>query len=147
MWGSEIEEHISKFPFTKRHFKGVCSFDQAHNLLNHPWDFCVLNVKESTHIGQHWFFFIQTDSTFNIIDSIGANSAFIRKHFSFTKTIQFNLLPIQPRKSNKCGLYAAFFAITRISNPDLSLKQYLSAFFTSNLDQNEQTVIQFFRDV
>lgn len=149
MLSSEIAELISKYPCVQSSFSGVFAIDTIPNNIpiNH---FIIFNQDFSTNYGIHWLTLIRTKKyVLECFDSLGLNTdkqSLLTKHNSFTgiKFIKFNETEFQSTKSNNCGLFAVYFAINRLLNKDLSLKVFLSEYFTTDVDKNDHIIKSFF---
>ena len=61
----------------------------------------------------------------------------------YAKFVLFNESPVQNLASEKCGEYCVAFSLFRIFNMDMTFHEAFCSFFTHDLMQNEEKVLDF----
>ena len=145
MISSEVAAYFEKNPSVNKHFMGVYSIDTLPNFI--PVKKClVVNLSKSYEIGSHWISLIRPHhKQIEIFDSLGTDMNKLTPYLHFNSKIQieYNMEPFQKSSSSSCGYFAVTFLYERLFNLDLSFKELLSEIFSSNLEINEKTVIDF----
>lgn len=149
MQSSEFDNLFKRYPCIYKHFKGVCSIDTIPKLKLH--EFVIFNEDFSYGKGTHWLTLCNSKKTvLECFDSLGLDlkkQELLRHYLKVDKPIvyvKFNETEFQPKDSSNCGLYAAYFAINRLLNLDLSLNKFFEFYFSLDAEVNEGKVLNFF---
>ena len=142
---------LTSFLAHTRHFLGVYAENQLKNVtVQHYPTTLIVNLDSSDMPGSHWIAIGLFSSKLEIFDSLGF-SMFDWPHipcnllnfllkFSIGRKLKVSK-PLQPFQSSLCGFYCAFYILAR---PFMSFKK-IHNFFTSNLQQNDKTLINLFQ--
>lgn len=137
-----LEAH---FPLVVQHYQGPFEFD------NYPHDLPERNFilwNSALQLpGEHWRIIYRCHNSVDIFDPLGLSEEKIKEwnlQFNDKIHIAFNINPIQPNSSPSCGWFCLYFAIHRVLNPDLSMRQLLAEDFSRNPDSNLEIIKTFF---
>jgi len=144
MNGDEITRLITQYKISG--FKGVWTIKAIPELA--PGDFVVYNLSENEP-GTHWAYMfcreiVDGKTHYEVFDSLGASETDINKLIQENRYILYNSNRFQPLHSDKCGLFACYFAIILSENEDLDYFDIINVAFVSNVEENDQKVISFF---
>lgn len=139
-----LEDH---FPMVAQHYEG------AHEFTNYPRNlgkrnFILWNSAEQLP-GEHWRIIYRLHNSVDIFDPLGLTEAKINAwnlKFDDKLHVAFNINAVQPQLSPSCGWFCLFYAIHRVLNPDLSMRQLLAEDFSRNADMNFRIIKSFFSD-
>ena len=145
MQGFEFLNYFEKFPYLKKHYRGIFAIDTLPKVLKYR-QFMICNSDTSNGTGQHWFCYIKTEkSKVECFDSLGINDEkklFLESHkFRGVKELHFNETQFQESETNTCGLFTIYFIIERMHNLDVPFLEILEELFDANdLKINENRV-------
>lgn len=75
----------------------------------------------ATQSGSHWFVLFKNFDAYEVFDSLGTSSSFIKAHLKALKgKVFFNSSSVQASHTDTCGQFACYFAILRLLNLDLT---------------------------
>ena len=138
-----------KYPAVGKHFQGDYAFDKYPRDLA-PRNFILWN-SSSELPGEHWRV-VYRHPDINIVDlfdPLGLTSEKVKSlslKFIPEAQIEFNVTPVQKLTSNSCGYFCLYFAVHRIINADLSIRQLITEDFSpSDLDRNLTVIKDFFK--
>ena len=97
--------------------------------------------------GEHWQIIYRHNNLLDIFDPLGLSEQKIKQwnlKFENEIIVAFNVNQIQPNSSASCGWFCLYFAIHRVLNPDLSMRQLLNEDFSRNPDTNLKIIRTFF---
>jgi hypothetical protein len=149
MQGFEITEYLNKFPYLKRHYRGIFSIDTLPKFLKIR-QFVICNTDISTGNGLHWFCLLRSSKTsIECFDSLGISSS--KKtileetcRFRGIKELEYNETAFQSFESTSCGLFSVYFIINRLHNLDMTFDELLNDIFdVENKERNESLVHEF----
>ncbi|SRR6266404_464835 len=145
MLSSEFETYFQKIPQVLQSFDGTFSIDNFPKKLKYR-HFFICNMSKSSEVGSHWITFIKSEkSKIEIFDSLGTKIDSLKPYLKFNGNPEyiFNDAPFQLSTSTTCGYFAIMFIIERCFNFDLKYKLLLAEIFSSDLEINEKTVVEF----
>ena len=141
MKGFEIANVLSQFGNVYSSLQDIVSVDQIPTdprelKLN---SFLVINTipsdQSSSYEMGHWFTLYHSTCGFEIFNSLGFSEAEKSMYLKFVPKdyfhVQTNVQKLQSVTSQTCGLFCAYFAITRSYDHLLSYGEYLNEYFTS----------------
>ena len=148
MQGSDIELLVNGFKIPN--FRGVYTIQSIPDLNIH--EFVIFNLS-ATPPGTHWVYLTLRskdkytgESHFEIFDSLGCNVSYIEENLIKANSFYIsNTYAVQPKTSNKCGLYCIYFAIMKSENEDYDFFDLMNVCFTVNLDENDSEVVKFIK--
>lgn len=141
----ELEHCLVTNKLTKKLFKGVYP---ANKLLNIKIKsgFYIANTSPESSKGLHWVCFSVKPKCIEVFDSSGVlfykNKYFKKFVNKCNRKVIFNKQMIQHNKSNICGQYCVVFALFVAKGWDLC--KFLKLFSVSNLQQNDQIILNIF---
>ena len=146
MNGSEISKLLTRYNLYG--YKGVWTINNIPTLLS--GEFIIYNLSERKP-GTHWAYLYCRDINngqrqYEIFDSLGAKQTDIDKILRKGDSAIFNSNRFQPEESNKCGLFACYFAVILNENEDLDYFDVSDIAFCSDPIKNDQKVVAFFSD-
>ena len=141
---SSLETH---YPIVAELYQGSFDFD------NYPPDlaernFILWNSAQGPP-GEHWRILYRGHHSLDIFDPLGLTEETIKQwdlKFVTKLFVAFNISQIQPTTSPCCGLFCLYFAIHRVLNPDLSMRQLLAEDFSRNTETNLKIIRAFFAE-
>jgi hypothetical protein len=144
MLGSEFIAYFSKLPILIPHFNGVYSINTIPCRIKDR-TFSIINLDPKHKPGSHWFVMVKPErGNLEIFDSLGVGSkiGLITENLKFKQklSIEYNETPFQSADSNSCGLFAIYFSIERMFNLDMPFHTLLEEIFENKVDENENTV-------
>jgi len=145
MNGSDITRLLQKYNLYG--FKGVWTINAIPSLSE--GEFVIYNLSTSEP-GTHWAYLtcrddLNTSKHYEVFDSLGAKYSDIKTLCGGQNCyVSYNLNRVQPKSSDKCGLYACFFAIIVSENHDLDYFDITQLAFSDNVEENDERVISFF---
>ncbi len=147
MKSTEILDFVkNQLPYLTKHFKGVYSRDKIPRL--HKLELAIINTAPSTHQGKHWFAICRCNDI-EIFDSLGIEevSSLIVDLKERKGEIEYNVSQLQSDKSALCGEYCLYFFFHRMTNLDMDFEELIEDIFTSNVEENDVRVKEFFHFV
>jgi len=145
MQGSEIEELLNGVHIPN--FRGVFSVKNIPNL--NEGEFVIFNLSAEPP-GTHWAYLTLRSvddggcKHYEIMDSLGIDSGYIFQNLTQKNSFYIhNIQAVQPKVSNKCGLYCCYFAIIKSENEDYDFYDLMQYCFSRNIDKNDKRVMQF----
>ena len=137
-----LDDH---YPLVAQRYKGAFEFDK------YPHDLAVRNFilwNSALDLpGEHWRILFMHPGAIDIFDPLGLTEQKI-KHwnlkFDDNVIVSFNVDQLQPKLSTSCGWFCLYFAIHRVLNPDLSMRQLLAEDFSRKPESNLQIIKKFF---
>jgi len=151
MFGYEIVTFFEHSPELRQFFDGVFALDTLPKTLKERHCF-IFNSAKQAEIGKHWIavannnFHSNTNNTLEIFDSLSVNTDFIKKHLRIKNMFKFkfNETTLQGPQSSLCGQFCIWFCTNRLENPDLEFGELLCNIFTIDVNENDNTVLQFY---
>jgi hypothetical protein len=151
MQGNEILEYLTLFPLFKKHFKGLFSIDTLPKSLGYR-KFLIANTDIEKGEGKHWFSCFQSHkNVIEVFDSLGIDE--IKKNLLlqyckfYQKELIFNTTAFQDSSSSSCGQFVLYFCVERMFNLDVDFDDFLDLIFEENVKKNEETVLEFCREI
>jgi hypothetical protein len=146
MFASEFRKILGEhFPLVSKHYKGSFQFSNyPHDLAER--NFILWNSAENLP-GEHWRIIYMSHKSVDIFDPLGVSQENLDQwnlKFDSEVMVAFNVHQIQPTSSASCGYFSLYFAIHRVLNPDLSMRQILAEDFSRSPDSNLDTIRSFF---
>lgn len=129
-------------------YKGVWTIDTIPNLVS--GEFIIYNLSAEKP-GTHWAYLYCRDVDnelrhYEVFDSLGAKQSDINKILQKGDSVIYNSNRVQPKQSDKCGLFACYFAIILNENEDLDYFDISDIAFVSDKQKNDEQVLAFFSD-
>lgn len=148
MLGTELQQRIAELTCAKDIFLGVFAADEFATRLRTAvaGSFCIVNTDRSNQAGTHWYaIFKVSDKLYETFDSLGQDEATARAHVGQVTECFFNSSRVQKDSSTSCGMFSAYFCVTRVLNYDETFASVFADSFTSDLDRNEDIVNRFWK--
>ena len=132
----DIEKKIKQYAdeATFHAFYGVFSIDKLPSAIPHYPFFMIVNTQAHNLPGEHWkTVFIDKDKRGEVFDSLALplSNILIRWLNSFTRSFTVNRLSYQHPLSPTCGIFAVYYVLHRLNNPNC-----VSDMFTSSPHDN-----------
>ena len=124
-------------------FQGVYSMDALPYAVKAYPFFMIVNTQSHNLPGEHWIsVFIGSDRRGEVFDSLALPLSNIMAKWMnrFCRTYGKNSLVYQHPLSARCGVYAVYFVLNRLSNPNCMVWK-----FTKVLAINEERVMEYYR--
>lgn len=137
---TKIKQHGDKA--TRDAFYGVFSIDNLPFAVPRYPFFMIVNTQAHNLPGEHWkTVFIDKDRRGEVFDSLALplTNTLIRWLNRFTRTFTVNHLAYQHPLSASCGVFAMFYVLHRLKNPNC-----VTTMFTASLHDNESRVLDFY---
>ena len=143
-----LETH---YPTVANHYVGEYVFNKYPRDLGER-KFALWNAAND-YPGTHWRLLYKHPEelkTIELFDPLGLTKKTIDEwslEFKPKAEIEFNTNPIQELTSNSCGYFCLYYAIHRIWNSDITMRQILSedfSFSASQLNSNLGVIKDFF---
>ncbi len=120
-----------------------------HYVLNtssfSPHLFSIFLDSVASGSGVHWFVLHRRSSDlYEVFDSLGTTAAYVKKVLRRKGFCDFNVTRLQSSSSKNCGKFCLYFIIERYFNLDLSYDELLLSAFSTNLEENENCIHNFF---
>lgn len=135
MNGGKIRSFIENEPDLKQCFQGLHNFDKLPKLKNNSF---VIAFKD----GGHWIVYSKMEEL-ELFNSLGSKAREIEKVLPFEKIV-FNKSRVQSDESELCGLFSLYYVTARINNMDMDFCDFLEHFFSTNLEENDTIVTNFY---
>jgi len=132
-------------------FSGIYSRDTVPKSLKNG-HFIIVNRDFSHQKGSHWYAVVRLGKIIEIFDSLGISDPsvkqFLQSTFNFKGVTQIkcNLTALQSVSSVHCGYYSLFYLWERYHNFDLEYNSLLNSILSSDVDNNEQIVLNAMKD-
>ena len=145
MNGSDITRLLERYNLLG--FKGVWTINAVPDLSE--GEFAIYNLSEDEP-GTHWAYIccrqeLSSNKHFEVFDSLGAKYSDIKKLCSNVNSfVCYNVNRVQPKSSDKCGLYVCLFSIILSENEDLDYFDIMQLAFSDNFEENDRRVVSFF---
>ena len=142
-----VQKYKSKdFSDVAKFFTGIFPRDEIPRHLDEG-HFIIANVDPKSKKGSHWFFLTNHNGNYECFDPLGTTEDFLKLIYP-KKKVTFNVKPVQPQHSAKCGEFCVYWSVLRTLNYDLSFENTLKYYFFTdkvNLDHNEEIVETFWK--
>lgn len=135
MKGQEIRQFISDQCDMLPFFQGLLDFSKLKRVKH---DKFAIAIKDKCH----WVLLSDFDD-FEYFNSLGVKKEEAKQAFPNRKVV-FNKNAVQSNTSENCGPFTLYYATIRIHNLDMSMAELLDTFFTTNLEKNDQIVLDFY---
>jgi hypothetical protein len=148
MFASQFKNVLeTHYPLVAQHYKGAFEFDK------YPRDLAVRNFilwnSAQALPGEHWRIIYMHHGAIDIFDPLGLSEQKIKEwdlKFDDNLIVSFNANQLQPKFSPSCGWFCLYFAIHRVLNPDLSMRQLLAEDFCRKTETNLSIIKKFFSE-
>ena len=154
MLSSNFKQIFESYPQVNRLFDGVFAINTIPKKLLKVKHFIVCNTDTDTGPGKHWFCILRSSrNTIECFDSLGITNekkTFLFNLFKakpFIREIKINVDRIQSLTSETCGEFVIFFLFERLHNQDMSYDELINECFSTNIDQNENSVTSFYKEM
>jgi len=149
MFANELISFLKQVNF-KENFGGIFAADTIPKNLpkNH---FIIVNLDPQHLPGSHWIGVVRLNNLVECFDSLGTTAnkqEFIKSKcvFKGVTHLSYNISPVQPLTSHKCGEFVLYYLFERFHNLDLDFDELLNDIFTDELTKNDTTVCEFILD-
>ena len=135
--GKDLKAFLEKHPIVDKLHFGTFFADQVPEkfpILN----FIIINTALSTDPeGKHWIcIFRKTPKKYELFNSLGENQDWILGNLNFPAKVLYNTTRLQS-DTDTCGMFVCSFIALRALNFDLSFKEVLNNYFSTDLAKNE----------
>lgn len=128
---------------TSAAFQGVFPMSKLPHAVNAYPFFMIVNTQSHNLPGEHWItIFIGSNRRGEIFDSLALplSNRLVKWMNTFCISFTKNSLAYQHPLSARCGVYALYFVLNRLQDPNC-----MSLRFTKSLNDNEERVMKFYR--
>ncbi len=152
MNGDKLKEIIQSINSARTFFKGVFSINTLPKKLSVP-SFLICNYDTDNNPGSHWFGLFKADKNIlECFDSLGVNDEKLQLIDRYVKIqyithLKFNETKVQSHLTSTCGKFVLYFSLQRLHNLDLSFSELLNEIFEENVDNNEEKVEIFLKNI
>ena len=126
-------------------FQGVFSISNLPHAINAYPFFMIVNTQSHNLPGEHWItVFIGSNRRGEIFDSLALplSNRLVKWMNAFCVSFTKNSLAYQHPLSARCGVYALYFVLNRLQDPNC-----MSLRFTKSLIDNEERIMKFYRNL
>ena len=148
MIGGTISYLLSEDPLTRQLFDGFWFPDVPAKISKIP-ALLILNTDKSTGPGQHWCAaYISKSKHCEYFDPLAASPhnendgySFLNHLSKFSKSIEYNIIPVQDPLAKTCGHHCIYFCYLRARG--FPLNHILNNAYSKNLVSNDALVSKF----